>query len=120
MQVSRRWNSVHGKSLAILAIVALLFSQWTGLGHQIAHGQELYASKIAASTQEYSSLGESGSEIGHSCLLFDALTLGAILHGNEYQAQLPTIVCPHLNSVASFSWLGPFIGHFSSRAPPSY
>jgi hypothetical protein len=98
---------------------AVLFAQWIGIAHAIAHADQLLVQTQAtasSSTNDHSD-GD-GDSLSHSCLLFDAITLSAALHTAEFggltspRPGVPAMEIPLL------SWDALFNSHFSSRAPP--
>jgi hypothetical protein len=104
----------HCKTLAVLLVLVILCAQWAGFAHRISH----------ASLQQQTSVSGIEKNVGleksveHSCQLFDATALAAVLHTPPYSSvALPGVQVLALWS-AFASWDAPFICHFSSRAPP--
>jgi hypothetical protein len=101
---------------ACLLVVALLITQAAGLSHMIRHGTPA-ASTMDAAQPSWSSWTAVSD---HSCVLFDAASLGA---------GLPTAMPgPACDDVARHALASAVIGdepdlaavlHFLSRAPPS-
>ena len=117
--------------LVAILIVAMVNSHWQGLAHRIGHasrvlgGADLIAQmrgaaaalapddEASGSSKRYDHLGAN-----HSCLAFDAATVGACLGSSPFVIAVP----PHAPVLAVWlafiSYLAPFTAHFSSRAPP--
>jgi hypothetical protein len=113
-------SPVRALLLSIL-IAALLCAHWQGLAHRIGHASRMLGGTEQVKAQAaISADAASGSleQAGHSCLAFDAATVGAFL------ASTPFVVdparCPAVSAVwlAFISYLAPCTTHFSSRAPP--
>jgi hypothetical protein len=97
---------------------ALLFAQWIGIAHTIAHADQFLAQNHAMVSGSDTDQ-DHGDSLSHSCLLFDAITLSAALHTAEFGGlKLLAASVPAMN-IALLSWEAPFSSHFSSRAPPS-
>ncbi|RJF97583.1 hypothetical protein [Noviherbaspirillum saxi] len=107
-----RLSSQRNGFAASLAL-ALLFAQWTGLQHRIEH-----ASTAQASQQVSSKVTDENKKLTHSCLAFDATTVGDIVHLPPFTAPLITSVRVLALWTAFTSWDAPLVRHFSSRAPP--
>ncbi|WP_344762308.1 hypothetical protein [Actimicrobium antarcticum] len=105
----------------VLLVLAILFAQWLGEMHRIAHSglasipstQEIHTSSIQ---QLVVHLGDPA----HGCAAFDAATLADGI--NTCAFNLP--VLPNLHVLALWiafdSWSVPFQPNFHSRAPPSF
>jgi hypothetical protein len=102
---------------AVLLSSSLLFTQWLGLSHKVAHAEQYQA----AVTKVFSSSVTSGQDgkLSHSCLLFDAVTLGAALQTAIYAGLLLRNQSAKLLATPLRSWSAPFSSHFCPRAPPS-
>lgn len=99
-------------ALAALLLVALLFAQWAGLQHRIAHAGWL--SFQPAATAQF----DGGESAQHSCAAFDAATLADNIHTVALRTPLLTSA-PVLGLWIAFaSWDAPLTRYFSSRAPP--
>lgn len=103
--------------LAVLLAIGLVFAQWAGLGHRIAHAP-LSQERVIALSASAAGDPESGGAY-HSCLIFDAATLGASLHTPPFAALPPAARCTPLPALPFLSWMAPFAPQFSSRAPPA-
>jgi hypothetical protein len=102
-------------TLPVLLGLLLLFAQWTGLQHRIAHFG------IATSSLHDTAIvvdDDAATHLHHSCVLFDAAALGITMHSPFFQPP-----CLHTGANTSqdhpeSSWDAYFVSHFSSRAPP--
>lgn len=103
--------------LAVLLSSSLLFTQWLGLGHKVAHAEQYQAT--VTKTLSSSVTSEQDGKLSHSCLLFDAVTLGAALLTALYAGLLLRDQRIKLLATPLRSWSAPFSSHFCSRAPPS-
>jgi hypothetical protein len=105
--------------IAIFLAAALLFAQWTGLHHRIAHAdlQQLHAHTALNADIAY--IADTGDkDFEHSCAAFDAATVSDAIHIPPFVAPLITSA-PVLALWAAFiSWRPPLTTYFSSRAPP--
>lgn len=102
-------------ALPVLLGVLLLFAQWTGLQHRIAHfglaTSGVHATAIVGDD-------DAAAHQHHSCVLFDAAALGITMHSPFY---LPPCLRTGANTNGDrheSSWDAYFVSHFSSRAPP--
>lgn len=102
-------------ALPVLLGVLLLFAQWTGLQHRIAHfglaTSDVHAAVIVTDD-------DAATHLHHSCVLFDAAALGTTMHSPFY---LPPRLRTEDNAGPdhfSASWDAHFASYFSSRAPP--
>ena len=116
--------------LVAILIVAMVNSHWQGLAHRIGHasrvlnGADLIAqmSGVAALALDDEVSAPSTRydhpSANHSCLAFDAATVGACLGTSPFVIAVP----PHAPVLAAWlafiSYQAPFTAHFSSRAPP--
>ncbi len=106
----RRRHALMGMLLAL----SLLFTQWLGYAHAIAH---------AGGTAEFTKLAQAGGPLEHAksagaCAAFDAATLGA----GTLNSALPPLAPVQAGSPVILplraGWHRQFTAHFSSRAPP--
>ena len=118
---------LHAFFLAIL-IAALLCSHWQGLAHRINHASRMLdgvgtAAQVANALAVATPIAADDAapqhlDAGHSCLAFDAATIGACLGSSPFVIAVP----PHAPLMALWlafiSYQAPFTAHFSSRAPP--
>lgn len=100
----------------VLVGVLLLFAQWTGLQHRIAHfGLATPGDHATAIVAEDD---DAATHLHHSCVLFDAAALGITMHSLLYLTPcLRTGDKPSLDHLKP-SWDAYFVSYFSSRAPP--
>lgn len=107
-------HSRRGALMGILLALSLLFTQWAGYAHAIAH---------AGGVTEFTKTSQAGVPLEHAksasaCAAFDAATLGA----GTLNSVLPALpVVQESNSVTlplRAGWHRQFSAHFSSRAPP--
>ncbi len=106
--------------LALLLMLSLLFTQWLGYGHAIAHGgnaQPEFGLKIAKTT------AEPGSPAGHqkspgACASVDAATLGAGVPMADFVPAFATLANGPVTLPLRTGWHRLFTAHFSTRAPP--
>lgn len=104
---------------ALLLVLALLFAQWLGLSHRIDHaGLAQSAQQVQASQWSLQADASHDKAMEHSCALFDAASLAAVLNSPAVSlAVLPGARVLAL-WLAFASWDAPFLRLFSSRAPP--
>ncbi len=108
---------VHNRRAALigmLLVLSLLFTQWLGYAHAIAH---------PGGTTEFSKLAQTSESIEHAnsasaCAAFDAATLGAgtlnsVLPALPVVQESGPVILP-----ADTGWQCQFTAYFSSRAPP--
>lgn len=103
--------------IAAFVAMALLFAQWAGLAHSIAHADGRHEHRYFASSSPQLN-GDHDDDSHHSCVEFDAATLAASVYTTPFIAPfLPNV---HVLAlwIAFASWDVPFTCHFSSRAPP--
>jgi hypothetical protein len=102
-------------------VMALLFAQWLGQMHRIAH-EGLRTAQAETSTNNSTSIVQLVAHLGdsgHSCAAFDAATLSAGI----CTASVAMPVLPNDHELAL--WIAfasrstPFTAHFHSRAPPA-
>jgi hypothetical protein len=93
----------------------LLFAQWTGLQHRIAHfgvaTSNLHATALVADD-------DAATHLHHSCVLFDAAALGITMHTPFYFPPCPRTEGNISPAHPGSSWDAYFVSQFSSRAPP--
>ena len=102
-------------ALGVLLALGLLFTQWLGYAHAIAHAGLQGEQEIVASTQ--------GDGFGHAKSASACAALDAVALGVGMQTALPA---PLASSAADgipahplrTGWRVPFNAPFSSRAPP--
>jgi hypothetical protein len=101
--------------LSVALMLSLLFAQWLGYGHAIAHADGLNEATRLESAR--SSVADH-PKTSAACAAFDAATLGAGVHSPALTLAtlpaptwVPVVALPTGHSPA-------FFGHFSSRAPP--
>jgi hypothetical protein len=106
--------------VAILLAMALLFAQWAGLVHSVAHaGWEsgLQQRAVTSELRPIADMGGTGHH--HSCLEFNAATLAASIHSVTFIPLLPPLVYVPIVEALLVSWDGLPAYYFSPRAPPS-
>ncbi len=106
--------------LVFCLLFSLLFAQFLGLAHSIAHTQRDGDNRVA---QVASTDSKAARQLLHdtstSCAAFDEACVGASLHTPTYSPPLlPGAAVLSLWS-AFASWEQPFQRLFSSRAPPA-
>ena len=101
--------------MSVVLMLSLLFAQWLGYGHAIAHADGLNE----ATRVESAKAGTADHQkTASACAAFDAATLGAGLHSPPLA--LAAISTPSF-APAALTPVGhapAFFAHFSSRAPP--
>jgi len=132
--LARRRRSGHmGLALALAAM--LLFSQWLGLLHGIAHAgwpEQASASPVASFNAALFNYVDDDADVNaddgklpaahgkphHSCAEYDAAAGAAGIHARFFSPPLipGTQVLALWQAFAS--WDAPAVCHFSSRAPP--
>ncbi len=101
--------------LALTLILSLLFVQWIGFGHSIAHGNGL--PELRQTAAKAIGLPDHQKAAG-ACAALDAATLGAGLPTADF---VPAFAVPDHGPVTlplRAGWHRLFTAHFSSRAPP--
>jgi fumarate reductase subunit D len=106
------------KSIAALVMV-LLFAQWLGQMHRVAHdGLQTASVESSSGTPNVFQLVAHLGDSTHSCAAFDGATLSAGI----CTASVAMPVIPNLHElalwIAFISRSTPFTAHFHSRAPP--
>jgi len=105
--------------LAIL-IAALQCAHWQGLAHRLGHASRVIGgSELSVPAGVDAAASASIEQAGHSCLAFDAATVGAVLASPCVLIDPPRFAPVTAVWLAFISWLVPFTPHFSSRAPPA-
>jgi hypothetical protein len=104
----------------IALVIALLFAQWLGQMHRVAHdGLKTANTELSSSTSQISHLVAHLGDSSNSCAAFDAATLSAGI----CTASIAIPVLPNLHELALWiafaSRSAPFTAHFNSRAPPT-
>lgn len=101
--------------LSMALMLCLLFAQWLGYAHLVAHAEGLNDATTIESTK--SGITDH-QKTASACAAFDAATLGASLHtaaltlaAASQPSLTPVAAVPAGNAPAFFI-------HFSSRAPP--
>ena len=105
--------------LALWLALCLMFAQWLGYTHAIAHAGAKAESLISQSAQS----GQSISSFDHqaasnACASLDAAALGASLHSPAFMPLLALLADTIQSTSHPAGWLQHFIALFSSRAPP--
>lgn len=115
--------------LVAILIVAMMSSHWQGLAHRVSHASRMLggADLVAQVAGTVIALDDEASatsspldhpSAGHSCLAFDAATVGAFLCTSPFVIDVPRYAPVMAVWLAFISYLAPFTAHFSSRAPP--
>lgn len=102
-------------ALPVILGLLLLFAQWTGLQHRIAHFGLATSSMHAAAI---SADDDAAAHLHHSCVLFDAAALGITMHSPFYLSPCMRTGANTSRDHHESSWDAYFVSHFSSRAPP--
>ena len=101
--------------LALTLMLSLLFAQWLGFGHAVAHGNGLPEVKQAAAK----ALGlPDHSKASGACAALDAATLGAGLPTADFIPAFAVLDHGPVTLPLRTGWHRLFTAHFSSRAPP--
>jgi len=101
--------------VSVVLMLSLLFAQWLGYGHAIAHADGL---NEATRVESAKAGAADHQKTASTCAAFDAATLGAGLHSPPLAlAAIPTpsfapAACTPVGHAPAF------FAHFSSRAPP--
>ncbi len=102
-------------ALGVLLALSLLFTQWLGYAHAIAHAG--LQPEIQSASQPQTD-GFDHVKAGGACAALDALTLGAGLQS----AALPPLPAVAADAPVVLplraGWHRLFTAHFSTRAPP--
>ncbi len=101
--------------LALMLVLSLLFTQWLGFGHAIAHGNSLPdfsqpAAKVGSLQDHQKSSG--------ICAALDAATLGFAVPAAAFAPALAAMTDGPIALPLRTGWHRLFTAHFSSRAPP--
>ncbi len=101
--------------LALTLILSLLFTQWLGVSHAVAHGNGLPELKQA--TAKALGLPDHAKSSG-ACAALDAATLGAGPPAVDFVPAFATLDDGPVALPLRTGWHRLFVAHFSSRAPP--
>ncbi len=123
-------HSHRSAGIALWMMLCLLFAQWLGLTHAIAHAglkSEPQPSQISTATS-FSPTAQTGwisGAVDHqkslsACAALDAATLGAGLHSAPLLPLLLTLGSAQADAGVISLWQQAFTAFFSSRAPPSF
>lgn len=136
MHASSRHSAHLRCFLVAILIAAMVCAHWQGLAHRIGHasrmitGVELVdvSSDLSANPMVVTQFvidDDTGQLVlpdhqgaGHSCLAFDAATIGACLGTAPFVIAVPRHAPVMALWLAFISYQAPFTAHFSSRAPP--
>lgn len=111
----------------VLLLPALIFAQWVGLAHRIAHTgwdnathvRSIQLTKGALSAAENAPFfGEIEGTKQHSCAAFDAITLGQCIHSTALLPVIFTTDAVVTTDLSIQQWHAIVELAFSSRAPP--
>jgi hypothetical protein len=118
--ITNRLRSHRADLLSALLIVSLLFVQWSGLTHAVAHAGNtaIVSADAAESSMPAGSGGFDHQKSASSCAALDAATLGVALPSPSFPTVLQSAVAKAITQAATTSWITPFRAHFSPRAPP--
>lgn len=104
--------------LTLLLVMALLFAQWAGLRHRIAHGGGQNGTRHALSASGPGLWIDWSGKARHSCAAWDAAALADTAGTVAFIAP----ILPNVHVLALWtafaSWDAPLVCHFLSRAPP--
>lgn len=76
----------------MLIALAVLATQWAGLAHSIEHRDMLQAESLHGHLHEHAGEHPAGSDLLHSCLLFDGLTTAqAAISNSPTDCALPLL-----------------------------
>ncbi len=101
--------------LAITLMLSLLFAQWLGFRHAIAHGNSLPA--FSQSASKTGSLQDHQKSSG-ICAALDAAALGCAVPMANFSPALAVGAEGPVALPLRTGWHRLFTAHFSSRAPP--
>lgn len=107
--------------IVVWLALCLLFAQWLGYSHAIAHAgtkAETLISQADLSGASISSFGHQAA--GNVCAALDAAALGASLHSPAFVPLLAVLSEAIADTPLPAGWRQPFTALFSSRAPPSH
>ncbi len=102
--------------LAIMVVLSLLFTQWLGFGHAIAHGNGL--PEFSQSKAKVGALPEH-QKSSSTCAALDAATLAAGMPMTSFAIAFTALAGGPIILPLRTGWHRLFTAHFSSRAPPS-
>lgn len=105
--------------LALLLALSLLFTQWLGFGHAVAHGNN----GLLELRQPTTDVGMAGGLPEHqksssTCVALDAATLGAGVPMADFVTAGTALTDAPIALPLRTGWHRLFTAHFSSRAPP--
>ncbi len=101
--------------LALTLILSLLFSQWLGFGHAVAHGNG--SPEFRQATVKVAGLPDHQKASG-ACAALDAATLAAGLPTPDFIPALAVLTHGPVTLPLRAGWHRLFTAHFSTRAPP--
>lgn len=110
--------------LAVLLLAMLLFSQWMGMRHRIAHAGWINGHPAVMQAADKNPQGEIGgdqdgdSRKPHSCSLVDGTALADTVTVFLFLPPMPDCVKVLALWLAYQSWDAPLTRFFFSRAPP--
>lgn len=106
--------------LVAILIAAMLCSHWQGLAHRIGHASRMLGVGDASQVLQAgkSALPDTELGAGHSCLAFDAASVGAFLTTTPFELAACRNTAVIAAWTAFISYLAPTSVPFSSRAPP--
>lgn len=113
MRAARISPQAVNTAATLFVTLALLFAQWMGVQHRIAH---------AGLSNEHAHASfacfDDDRDTEHSCAAFDAATVGDSAHIAPFVSPLITSAQVLALWAAFISWDAPLTAYFSSRAPP--
>jgi hypothetical protein len=115
MQTARISTQAISTAVRLFVVLALLFAQWAGVQHRIAHAGLLHEHAHAGASSAHI---DDDRDTGHSCAAFDAATVGDSIHISPFVSPLITSAQVLALWAAFISWDAPLTAYFSSRAPP--
>jgi hypothetical protein len=122
MRAIRHLTKSTQTPFAILLVIVLLFSQWLGFFHAVAHAgwpHEPASSSFQAFDEDKDVGVDTSPHRHHSCISFDAATLTASIHRNAAALPMPGSRCIRLSGTALlFRDILEIVCPFSPRAPP--
>lgn len=101
--------------LALMLMLSLLFTQWLGFGHAIAHVNGL--PEFSSAAPKTNGLPEHQKSSG-ACASLDAATLGAGVPVAAFVPALAALADGPIQLPLRSGWHRLFTAHFNSRAPP--
>lgn len=104
--------------LALLLVFSLLFTQWLGFGHAVAHGNGL--PELVQATTKVANIGSlpEHQKSSSTCVALDAATLGAGVPMADYVPASTPLTNAPVTLPLRTGWHRLFTAHFNSRAPP--